>query len=165
MGQVVSQEELLARVGREVRRGRRVVFTNGCFDLLHPGHVRSLERARSLGDVLVVGLNSDRSVRGLKGALRPLLPERDRADLLAALEAVDFVALFDQETPLELIGRLLPDFLVKGGDWELGEIVGRAEVEAAGGGVVSIPLEPGYSTSSLFEKILAIVPGRGRTKR
>jgi D-beta-D-heptose 7-phosphate kinase/D-beta-D-heptose 1-phosphate adenosyltransferase len=129
------------------------VFTNGCFDLLHPGHIQTLEAARSLGDLLVVGLNSDRSVRALKGPGRPLVPESERAEILAALEAVDFVVIFDSETPRDLIARLLPDVLVKGADWGAGEIVGRAEVEAAGGRVVSMPLEPGYSTSSILQAI------------
>lgn len=158
MGRVVSEGELIRELGRGARGRRRVVFTNGCFDLLHPGHVRCLERARSLGDVLVVGLNSDTSVRGLKGAPRPLLPEDERGGLLAALEAVDFVVVFAQPTPRELIARLLPDVLVKGGDWETGAIVGRTEVEAAGGEVISIPLEAGYSTSGLLEKIFATAP-------
>jgi D-glycero-beta-D-manno-heptose 1-phosphate adenylyltransferase len=135
-----------------------VVFTNGCYDLLHPGHVRLLERGRELGDVLVVGLNSDRSVRALKGIARPLLPEDERAELLAALGAVDYVVVFDQETPRELIAALLPDVLVKGADWGAGEIVGREEVEAAGGRVVSIALEPGYSTTKILEQIRAL-PG------
>jgi D-glycero-beta-D-manno-heptose 1-phosphate adenylyltransferase len=166
MGRAVSEREVIRDLGRGVRGTRRVVFTNGCFDLLHPGHVRSLERARSLGDVLVVGLNNDASLRGLKGAPRPLLPETERARLLAALEAVDFVVLFAQPTPHELIAHLLPDVLAKGGDWEPGAIVGRAEVEAAGGEVVSIPLEPGYSTSGLFDQILATAPrGSGRSTR
>lgn len=163
MGRVDSQEQLIRELGRVNRGTHRVVFTNGCFDLLHPGHVRCLEQARSLGDRLVVALNSDESVRRLKGAPRPLLPESERAELLAALEAVDFVVVFSQPTPRELIARLLPDVLVKGGDWETAAIVGRAEVEAAGGKVVSIPLEAGYSTSQLFAKILAPVPKTGRT--
>jgi D-glycero-beta-D-manno-heptose 1-phosphate adenylyltransferase len=166
MGQLISKEKLVRELGHDIRGARRVVFTNGCFDLLHPGHVRSLEQARSLGDVLVVGLNSDDSVRGLKGAPRPLLPENERAALLAALEAVDYVVIFGEATPRELIARLLPDVLVKGGDWDLSAIVGRAEVEAAGGTVVSIPLEAGYSTSGLFRKILATAPKiSGRTAR
>src|SRR5580693_4517089 len=140
MGRIVSQEALLQLAGREVRGSRRVVFTNGCFDLLHPGHVRLLEQARSLGDVLVVGLNSDASVRRAKGDLRPLIPEQERAEVLAALAAVDFVVIFGEPTPRELIARLLPDVLVKGADWGANEIVGRAEVEGAGGQVISIPL-------------------------
>ena len=153
MGQVVSQEELTALVGRAVRGSRRVVFTNGCFDLLHPGHIRSLEQARALGDVLVIGLNSDASVRQLKGEGRPLVPGQERAELLAALAAVDFVVIFEEATPRNVIAALLPDVLVKGADWR-GEIVGREEVEAAGGKVMSLPLEPGYSTTGILEEIL-----------
>ena len=155
MGRVVSLDELVTLVGRPGRGSRRIVFTNGCFDLLHPGHVRSLERARSLGDVLVVAINSDSSVRRVKGDSRPLISEMERAELLAALAAVDFVVVFDQPTPRELIARLLPDVLAKGADWGAGEIVGREEVEAAGGIVVSIPLEQGYSTTRILEKIRA----------
>jgi len=130
-----------------------VVFTNGCFDLLHPGHIRCLEEARARGDLLVVAINSDASVRRLKGPSRPLIPESERAEILAALAAVDYVTIFDQPTPRDLIARLLPDVLVKGGDWGANEIVGRDEVEAAGGSAVSIPLEPGYSTTSLLERV------------
>jgi D-glycero-beta-D-manno-heptose 1-phosphate adenylyltransferase len=153
MGQVLSQEELLQVTGRETRGQRRVVFTNGCFDLLHPGHIQTLESARSLGDILVVGVNSDRSVCALKGAGRPVVAESERAEILAALEAVDFVVIFDAETPRELIASLLPDVLVKGADWGADAIVGRAEVEAAGGRVVSIPMQPGYSTTGILQAI------------
>jgi D-glycero-beta-D-manno-heptose 1-phosphate adenylyltransferase len=155
MGQVVSQDVLMLSLGRERRGSRRIVFTNGCFDLLHPGHIRTLEQARSLGDVLVVGLNGDGSVRRMKGDSRPIMAEDERAEVLAALAAVDYVVVFEQATPRELIARLLPDVLVKGADWA-GEIVGREEVEAAGGKVVSVLLEPGYSTTSILEKIRAI---------
>jgi len=151
--------------GREGRGPRRIVFTNGCFDLLHPGHIQTLEKARSLGDLLVVGVNSDRSVRAIKGPSRPLVPESERAEILAALEAVDFVVLFDEDTPRELIARLHPDVLVKGADWGAEEIVGREQVEAGGGRVVSLPLEPGYSTSAILEKIrrsLETPPGSAR---
>ena len=153
MGRTVSREELIALLGRAQRGSRRVVFTNGCFDLLHPGHIRTLEEARSLGDVLVVGLNRDASVRKAKGETRPVIGEDERAELLAGLEAVDFVVLFGESTPRELIAELLPDVLVKGADWGSNEVVGRQEVEAAGGRVVSIPLEPGHSTSGILEKI------------
>jgi D-glycero-beta-D-manno-heptose 1-phosphate adenylyltransferase len=155
MGRIVSQEELVQIVGRAGRGSRRIVFTNGCFDLLHPGHIRLLEEARSFGDVLVVGLNSDSSVRGVKGESRPLIPESERAEILAALAAVDFVVVFAEPTPCELIARLLPDVLVKGSDWDPGEIVGREEVERAGGRVISIPLQPGYSTTGILQKIVA----------
>jgi rfaE bifunctional protein nucleotidyltransferase chain/domain len=157
MGRVVSQDELIAAVGRPARGTRKVVFTNGCFDLLHPGHIRSLERARSLGDVLVIGLNSDESVRRLKGAARPVMPEQERAELLAGLAAVDFVTIFSESTPRELIARLLPDVLAKGSDWN-GAIVGTEEVEGAGGKVVAIALEPGYSTSTILQAIRALTP-------
>jgi D-glycero-beta-D-manno-heptose 1-phosphate adenylyltransferase len=129
------------------------VFTNGCFDLLHPGHVRTLELAREMGEVLIVGLNSDNSVRQLKGEGRPLLPELERAEILAAMECVDAVTIFDDLTPQKVIARLLPDILVKGGDWAGDRIVGREEVEAAGGRVVSAPVAPGYSTTEILRKI------------
>ncbi len=153
VGQVVSQEEVIVRVAELKRNGRRVVFTNGCFDLLHPGHIHCLEQARSLGDVLVVAINSDAGVRQLKGDSRPVIPQDERAEVLAALAAVDFVVIFDEATPQELLARLLPDVLVKGGDWGPEEIVGRKEVEASGGRVVSIPYEPGHSTTEILERI------------
>ena len=149
---VLTLEEAILRFGRE-KRNRRVVFTNGCFDLLHPGHIRSLELARELGDALIVGLNSDASVRQLKGEGRPIFREGERAEILAALESVNAVVIFDGLTPREVIARLLPDVLVKGGDWPGDQIVGREEVEAAGGRVVSIPVVPGYSTSAVLRKI------------
>ena len=137
------------------RRGKRVVFTNGCFDLFHPGHTRVLAEARKLGDVLVVGVNSDRSVRGLnKGPGRPFMPQDERAEILAAMEAVDYVTIFDEVSVQPVVARMRPDVLVKGGDWGLDGIVGRAEVEAAGGQVVSVPVVPSYSTSSFLEAIL-----------
>ncbi len=150
---VLTLEKAILRFGRDKRNGRRIVFTNGCFDLLHPGHIRSLELARELGDALVVGLNSDGSVRQLKGEGRPVIPERERAEILAALESVDAVVIFDDLTPREVIARLLPDVLVKGGDWPGDQIVGREEVEAAGGRAASIPVVPGYSTSAILRKI------------
>jgi rfaE bifunctional protein nucleotidyltransferase chain/domain len=153
VGEVVARSELTRRVDALKRDGRRVVFTNGCFDILHPGHVRMLEKARSLGDALIVGINSDSSVQEIKGPQRPLIPEDERAELLAALEAVDFVTVFDEPTPRELIAAILPAVLVKGSDWGPDEIVGREEVEAAGGEVISIPLEVGYSTTKLIERI------------
>jgi len=137
------------------RDGRRVVLTNGCFDLLHAGHVALLEAARREGDVLVVALNDDASVRGLKGPVRPLVPEAERAELLLALEPVDRVVVYADPTPLAVVCALLPDVLVKGQDWAHDAIVGRAEVEAAGGRVVRVPTFPGRSTSSLVERIRA----------
>ena len=141
------------------RQGKRVVFTNGCFDLLHPGHTRYLAEARKLGDALLVAVNSDRSVRALKGPGRPVLPERERAEILAALASVDYVTIFDDLTPRSVIARLLPQVLVKGADWGPGEIVGREEVEAAGGRVVSIPVVPGFSTSALIEAAVKLGVG------
>ncbi len=132
--------------------GRRVVFTNGCFDLLHAGHVRLLEAARAQGDLLVLGLNSDASVRRLKGPSRPVLPEAERAEALLALETVDRVVLYDQDTPLETIQALVPDVLVKGADWAPGTIVGADVVEAAGGQVVRVDLLAGRSTTGLIER-------------
>jgi len=156
LGKVVTQDELILHVAEHKRNGQRVVFTNGCFDLLHPGHIRVLEEARSQGDVLVVALNTDASVRKSKGLGRPVLPETERAELMAALAAVDYVVLFDEPTPQELIARVLPTVLVKGSDWGPDEIVGREEVEAAGGRVVSISLEPGYSTTAILDRMRAV---------
>ena len=150
---ILSRAELLARYGRAARGGRRVVFTNGCFDLLHPGHVQYLEDARALGDALVVAVNTDRSVRALKGPERPLVAEDARAHVLAGLAAVDAVTLFDEDTPRALVAQLLPDVLVKGGDYTLDGVVGRAEVEAAGGEVKILPFLKGHSTTALVERI------------
>lgn len=133
--------------------GARLVFTNGVFDLLHVGHVRYLAHARALGDALVVAINSDRSVRELKGAGRPVFDQDERAEILAALRNVDYVVVFDDISPRSLISKLLPDVLAKGGDYQLDEIHGREEVEAAGGKVVSLPFVPGASTTSVLEKI------------
>ncbi|MGH9406508.1 MAG: D-glycero-beta-D-manno-heptose 1-phosphate adenylyltransferase [Terriglobia bacterium] len=141
-------------------QGHRLVFTNGCFDLLHPGHTRYLASARQLGDCLLVAINSDRSVRAIKGPGRPIFPEQERAEILAALECVDYVTIFDEATPRNLITRLLPDVLVKGADWGADKIVGREEVESAGGETVSIPLVKGFSTSALIQEILRFVPPR-----
>jgi D-glycero-beta-D-manno-heptose 1-phosphate adenylyltransferase len=153
LGEIVGRGELVERVAALKSAGKRVVFTNGCFDLLHPGHVRLLEQARSLGDALIVAINTDASVRGNKGTNRPITPENERAEILAGLAAVDFVALFDEATPREIVAAILPAVLVKGSDWGPNEIVGREEVEAAGGVVISIPLESGYSTTNLLERI------------
>jgi len=149
-----NRAELLELRGRWRAEGKSVVFTNGCFDLLHPGHVRLLERARSLGDVLVLGLNSDQSVRRMKGPSRPILCEAERAEMAGALEAVDAVVLFEEETPRELIAALLPDVLVKGADWSH-FIAGREEVEASGGVVVALDLQPGYSTTNLVDVLVS----------
>ncbi|HEX8672610.1 MAG TPA: D-glycero-beta-D-manno-heptose 1-phosphate adenylyltransferase [Longimicrobium sp.] len=147
---IVGREELVARLGRP--RSERIVFTNGCFDVLHRGHVEYLESARSLGDLLVVGLNTDDSVRRLKGPSRPVNPEEDRAYVLAGLTAVDYVTFFAEDTPRDLIVALLPDVLVKGGDYRKEDIVGGAEVEAAGGEVVVAPLVPGRSTTAILQR-------------
>ena len=146
-------EELAARRREWRERGLRLVLTNGCFDLLHPGHVALLEAARSEGDRLVVALNADDSVRRLKGADRPIVPQAERAELLLALEAVDHVVVYSEPTPIEVVRALLPDVLVKGADWAEDAIVGRTEVEAAGGRVVRAALLPGRSTSSILTRI------------
>jgi D-glycero-beta-D-manno-heptose 1-phosphate adenylyltransferase len=146
--------QLLEEVRSLKHNGQKIVFTNGCFDLLHPGHITYLQTARRMGDVLIVGLNSDRSVRELKGAARPILTEKERAIVLSGLESVSFITIFDENTPLNLIRSILPDVLVKGGDWGLSEIVGRKEVEDAGGKVVALPYEAGYSTSQIVDRIL-----------
>jgi len=135
--------------------GSQVVFTNGCFDLIHLGHVRYLQKARSLGDQLIVALNDDKSVRNLKGKGRPLVPAMERAEVIGALGCVDWVAFFEENTPAALIKALQPDVLVKGGDWTVNQIVGRNVVEAAGGTVLAIPFEKGYSTTDVIRKILA----------
>ncbi len=153
MGTVLDWDALCARRESWRANGEKVVFTNGCFDLLHPGHVRVLERARDCGDRLILAINSDASVKRLKGPSRPILPERERAATLAAFESIDAVTLFDQDTPEELIAYIVPDVLVKGADWSHW-IAGREIVEAAGGEVFPIPLEPGYSTTDVVRKIL-----------
>lgn len=144
---------LRSAVRRAKARGKRVVFTNGCFDLLHAGHVTLLERAKRYGDLLIVGLNSDRSVRALKGPGRPVMPARDRARLLAALTPVDYVVIFNERTPQRVIKRLVPDVLIKGADWAAGAIVGTEAVRNAGGRVVRFPLVKGYSTSKILARI------------
>jgi rfaE bifunctional protein nucleotidyltransferase chain/domain len=154
VGQFYTRDELVAARAEWKRRGKVVVFTNGCYDILHPGHIRLLESARSLGDILILALNTDASVRRLKGPARPLVAEQDRAALATALQAVDAVTLFDEDTPRELIAAVLPDILVKGADWAHW-IAGREEVEAAGGKVMALPLEPGYSTTGIVEAILS----------
>ena len=154
MSRFYSREELVEQRALWKSRGLKVVFTNGCYDILHPGHVRLLERARSLGDVLILALNTDASVRRNKGEARPFFPESERAELARQLEAVDAVVLFDEDTPRDLIAAVLPDILVKGADWAH-FIAGREEVEAAGGMVRALPLEPGFSTTDVAAKVLA----------
>src|SRR6266581_8586294 len=153
VGTFYGRDELVeARAGWKAA-GKTVVFTNGCYDLLHPGHIRLLEKARSLGDVLILALNSDASVQRLKGPSRPLIPERERAEVALELQAVDAVVLFNEDTPRELIAAVLPDILIKGADWAHW-IAGREEVEAAGGKVMTLSLEPGHSTTDIVETIL-----------
>src|SRR5687768_3098561 len=157
MGKFYTREPLVG-VREEWRRaGKKVVFTNGCYDLLHPGHIRLLESARSLGDILILALNTDASVARLKGPTRPLINQEDRAEVALALEAVDAVTFFDEDTPRELIAEVLPDILIKGADWAH-FIAGREEVETAGGLVRTIPLEPGYSTTNIVDLILSQQP-------
>jgi rfaE bifunctional protein nucleotidyltransferase chain/domain len=153
---VLTLEQTILRFAPQKRNGRKVVFTNGCFDLLHPGHIRSLESARAFGDFLIVGINSDNSVRALKGPGRPVIPQHERAEILASLECVDAVLIFDEPTPRTVIAALLPDVLVKGGDWPGDQIVGREEVEAAGGRVERIDILDSYSTSAILQKIRSL---------
>jgi rfaE bifunctional protein nucleotidyltransferase chain/domain len=150
---ILSADEAAAWAERLRQAGKTIVFTNGVFDLLHPGHVRYLGDARALGDALIVAVNSDRSVRANKGPERPINPEAERAELLAALASVDAVVIFDEETPLEIVTRIQPDILVKGADWGHDNIVGRDVVEARGGRVVRIELLAGYSTSELIRRV------------
>ncbi len=151
---IKARKELLGIINDLKAEGKRVVFTNGCFDLLHIGHIRYLEEAKALGDVLVVGVNSDASVRKLKGPKRPVLPEAERAEILSGLGCVDYITLFDEMDPLKLITSLQPNVLVKGGDWTKEQIVGKEVVERSGGEVVIIPFVKGASTSTLIETIL-----------
>ena len=150
---IMSGAGIRAFVEQQRGRGLRIVFTNGVFDLLHPGHVRYLQEARDLGDLLIVGLNADESVRRNKGPDRPITPERERAEVLAALACVDAVVVFPEDTPDAIIRNIQPDILVKGADWPADQIVGRDTVEARGGRVVLIPVEQGYSTTSIVERI------------
>ncbi|MBI2833452.1 MAG: D-glycero-beta-D-manno-heptose 1-phosphate adenylyltransferase [Acidobacteria bacterium] len=152
---ILSLDDAAEYAARLRAGGKVVVFTNGVFDLLHPGHVRYLQASRREGDALIVAVNSDRSVRANKGPGRPINPEAERAEVLASLACVDAVVVFDEDTPARVVGRLRPDVLVKGADWAPGEIVGRDTVEAHGGRVVRVPVEAGYSTSLLLERIKA----------
>ncbi len=154
MGRVVSLEELVSIRNSLRSNGKRVVFTNGCFDLLHRGHVEFLNEAKRFGDLLVVGLNSDASMSRIKGKNRPIVPQEDRAFVLSNLAAVDYVAIFEEDTPLEMISALLPDVLVKGADWGIDEVVGKEVVECAGGLVRTIPLVPNRSTTDIVKKIV-----------
>ena len=152
---VLSLADAVALVARLRAEGRSIVFTNGVYDLLHPGHVRYLQAARAEGDALIVGVNSDRSVRANKGPERPINPEQERAELIAALAAVDAAVIFDEDTPHAIISALQPDVLVKGADWAADQIVGRDVVEARGGRVVRATIEPGHSTTDILAKIRA----------
>lgn len=156
---LLTRAAAVRQAGAWRREGRRIVFTNGVFDLLHPGHVRYLRQARELGDVLMVGINTDASVRRNKGPGRPIVPEQERGEALAALECVDAVVLFDEDTPAAIIEAIQPEVLVKGADWAVDRIVGRDTVEARGGRVVRIAVEEGYSTTGMVEKIRAAGPG------
>lgn len=150
-----EMKTILQRLGRR----KKIVFTNGCFDILHVGHVRYLRKAKKLGDLLVVGLNTDRSVRQIKGEKRPIVPQKERAEILSALECVDYIVFFDEPNPLALIQTLRPQILVKGADWPKDQIIGRQVVERVGGKVVRIPLVPRASTTGVIEKILKIYGG------
>jgi len=150
---ILTGQAMLAERGRLRAGGKRLVFTNGVFDVLHVGHVRYLAQARALGDALIVAINSDRTVRELKGSNRPVFDQAERAEILAALRVVDYVVVFDDVSPRRLIAELLPDVLVKGGDYNLDQIHGREEVEAAGGNVISLPFVEGASTTTLIERM------------
>jgi len=154
LGRFYSREQLVQARSQWKSACKTVVFTNGCYDILHPGHMRLLESARSMGDVLILALNTDASVRRMKGPSRPFISQEARAELACALAAVDAVTFFDEDTPRELIAEVLPDILIKGADWAH-FIAGREEVEAAGGKVLALPLEPGYSTTGIVEQIAA----------
>lgn len=161
MQQKLVSRKKIQKIARHVKReGRRIVFTNGCFDVLHLGHVRYLAEARTKGDLLIVGLNSDMSVRRLKGPGRPLVPQRDRAEILSSLEMVDYVVIFHEDTPARLIAEIAPDILVKGADYTTQDVAGRDTVEASGGRVVLIPLVRGRSTTGLISKIHSRTRGR-----
>ncbi|GAB4258884.1 D-glycero-beta-D-manno-heptose 1-phosphate adenylyltransferase [Deferrisoma sp.] len=162
---ILSAERLVEELAPRRASGETVVFTNGCFDILHPGHVRYLETARALGDCLVVGLNSDASVRRLKGPTRPVCTQEERTTVLAALASVDYVVVFEEDTPLRLIEAVRPDVLVKGGDWAPEAIVGREVVERRGGRVVTIPVVEGKSTTGIVERILAMHADAGTRGR
>ncbi len=164
MGKVVSLKRLLEELAPLRERGAKVVFTNGCFDIIHAGHVRYLKKARSLGDLLVVGLNSDRSVRTIKGEKRPIVGERERAEVLSSLEPVDYVVKFNDPTPIKLIEAIRPDVLVKGADWKKGEIVGAGVVKKSGGRVARVRLVKGLSTTNIVERILKL-HGKGSSGR
>ena len=164
MSSKIGSLESIAETTRLLRRsGKKIVFTNGCYDILHPGHIDLLYRARALGDVLVVAINNDVSVRHLKGAGRPIFNENERAEILAGLEMVDWVTMFEEDTPLQAILAIQPDVLVKGADWGLDSIVGRQEVEGWGGRVVALPVVEGKSTTGIIERVLMRYGNTGKT--
>jgi len=156
MSKITPRNELKATVDRLKREGKKVVFTNGCFDILHAGHTRYLREARKLGDALILALNSDSSVRSIKGPMRPIVPEAERAEVVAALDSVDYVTVFDEITPLELIEFLRPDVIVKGGDWAEKDIVGAETVRKWGGRVAIMPEIEGASTTNIIDKVLQV---------
>jgi rfaE bifunctional protein nucleotidyltransferase chain/domain len=151
---IKNLDEMIKLRARLRESGKKLVFTNGCFDILHVGHVRYLNEARKLGDALIVGINSDRSVREIKGETRPITPEMERAEVIAALASVDFAVIFDESTPKQIIDAIVPDVLVKGADWGISEIVGRDTVEKAGGAVLNLPLVEGSSTTQIIQRVL-----------
>jgi len=156
MNKVLSREALRKELDRLREEGKRIAFTNGCFDILHVGHVRYLREAKKTADILVLALNSDSSVRAIKGEKRPLIPQGERAEILAGLASIDYITIFDESTPLELIKYLKPDILIKGGDWTEESIVGRCEVRSWGGRVVVVPEVEGASTTNIVEKVLKV---------
>lgn len=151
---IKERDELCQIVKTLKENGKKIVFTNGCFDILHIGHIRYLEKAKSLGDILIVGLNSDSSVQIIKGPLRPIIPQQERAEILSALSCVDYVTIFDEETPYQLISLILPHILVKGGDWTKETTIGKEVVEREGGEVIILPLVGGVSTTNIINAIL-----------
>jgi len=151
---VKTQDELIPILDTLRKKGKKVVFTNGCFDILHVGHVRYLKEAKGYGDILIVAVNSDLSVKSIKGDKRPIVSQSERAEVLAGLEMVDYVTMFDEDTPYNVIKKLQPDVLIKGGDWTIDKIVGRDIVEARGGRVIAIPFIEGASTTGIVERIL-----------
>jgi len=160
MGRIVSIDEIVQIKNKLKSEGKKIVFTNGCFDILHRGHVEYLAKAKELGDVLIVGLNSDSSVRQIKGEGRPIVPQEDRAFILSNLVSVDYVVIFDELTPYNLISKILPDVLVKGSDWAIEDVVGRDIVESSGGRVVLMELTPNRSTTNIIKTILERFCGR-----
>jgi D-beta-D-heptose 7-phosphate kinase/D-beta-D-heptose 1-phosphate adenosyltransferase len=164
--QKIFPVQALVRIRRELRRkGKKVVFTNGCFDILHAGHIRLFQEAKKWGDILIVALNDDASARRIKGTSRPIFPLAERWEILEAVEDIDFLTSFSEDTPQKIITTLLPDVLVKGGDWRPEEIVGKEEVEAAGGKVVTVPYLKGHSSSSIIKKISRLFKERQRVSR